>query len=67
MVQRQAKVTMSDRVNSRTNVLNQTKGILCDNKRWNPQRRYNSHKTLHNIQHSKQLHKTKTPNNDRRI
>ena len=33
MVQRQAKVTMSDRVNSRTNVLNQTKGILCDNKR----------------------------------
>lgn len=33
--------------------------ILCDNKRCSPQRSCNSHKTLYNKQHSRQLHKTK--------
>lgn len=51
-------MTVSDKVNPRTNVLRQER-ILCDNRRCNPQRRHNNHKTLHNIQHSRQLHKTK--------
>lgn len=62
---KKAEVTRSDKANSRTNVFIQRR--ICDNKRCNPQRRYNSHKTLYNIKQSRQLDETKPPNNARRI